>query len=93
MHVVCCVARTKAALGFVVVLFIPLMWCDRGAERTKGWAMSLVRDQAIEFSHHMGSLELADLLMHFSPLVRYMVAPAPRGQGEVHLIIHLISEA
>ena len=52
-----------------------------------------MRDQAIEFSHHVGSLEVTDMLLHFWPLAKYSVAPRTDLDESMHLIIHLMAEA
>lgn len=64
VHVVLSAARSLQALLSASSFSFPLCGTPPG-EWTQEKAICFVRDQVIEFSHHTGSLDVTDLLMHF----------------------------
>lgn len=49
-----------------------------------------MREKVVEFSHHIGSLEVINLLMDFAA-GKFFVVPPSKLDG-MHLIVHVITE-
>ena len=92
VHVVRSAARSMQALQSVVAFSFPLCDCP-----TRKWnmerAIRMVKNQVLEFSQYLGSTVVTDMLMTFWPLAKYIVTPATELDEELHLIIHLMTEA
>lgn len=56
-------------------------------------AIAFMRDQALEFSHHLNNLDGTDFLTQFWWLAKYSLALVCSRWEEQHLVIHLITKA
>lgn len=83
-------ARGDEALDSAVAFAFP--FCT-GSDRewTMDLALSCLRTQAVEFSHHLGDLEITDMIDRFWDLARFFCADSVDSSGTRHLVVRIVA--
>ena len=88
VHTMILSSRGGDALDSAVAFSFPL--CGTTVDDwTAETAMRFLRAQVIEFSHHMGDLEVTDNLSRFWKLAKFSFLATSQGMEERHMVVHL----
>ena len=91
VHVLILPGRGAEAFDSSVGFSFPL--CGSGArEWTADLAAECLRTQAVELSHHLGDLDVTDVLMHCWALAQFFVSGQVDESGIRHLIVRIVAD-
>ena len=91
VHVLILPGRGAEAFNSSVGFSFPL--CGSGARVwTADLAADCLRTQAVEFSHHLGDLDVTNVLMHCWGLAQFFVLGQVDEIGIKHLIISIVAD-
>ncbi len=89
-HVLLLPARGEEALDSAVGFSFP--FCGSSTrEWTLELALECLRTQAVEFSHHLGDLDVTELLARFWDLAHFYVTGSVDESGVRHLVIRIVA--
>ena len=91
IHVLLLTNRGGEALASAVAFSFPLCGAT-DTDWTMDSAMSFVRAQVLEFSHHLSDIEVTDILRRFWELAKFQVLTASQGSGERHMLMYMFVE-
>ena len=90
-HVLILPGRGAEAFDSSVGFSFPL--CGSGArEWTVDSAAECLRTQAVEFSHHLGDLDVTDVLVHCWELAQFFVSGQVDDAGIRHMIVRIVAD-
>ena len=91
VHVLILLGQGADAFVSAVGFSFPL--CGSGSrEWTTDLVSELLREQAVEFSHHLGDLDVIDVLASYWALAQFYVAGQVDNTGVRHLVVRVVED-